>query len=109
MAAGFSVPISVGCSDRIGERYWPVAKHLFGDTLPLVNMKQRAHPKTQERRHTLARVGAYARRLTVCRARSERVKKIWGLGLQPHPELLPGAEGHDRPVPLWARRRPNPP
>ncbi len=81
MAAGFSVPISVGCSDRIGERYWPVAKHLFGDTLPLVNMKQRAHPKKQERRHTLARVGAYARRLTVCRARSERVKKIWGLGL----------------------------
>jgi hypothetical protein len=73
----------VGDGDLIGEGHAPVAKHLFSDTPRLVNMKQRIQHKTRERRHYLARVGGYARRLVVCRARSERVKKTGGLGVEP--------------------------
>jgi hypothetical protein len=69
--------------DPIGERHSAVAKHLFPDTPRLVNVKQRVQHKTHERRHNLAHVGAYARRLVVCRARSERVKKTGGLGVEP--------------------------
>ncbi len=76
--------------DPIGERHAPVAKHLFSDTPRPVNVKQRVQHKTHERRHTLARVGADARRLVVCSARSERVKKTGGLGVEP---LLAEMEG----------------
>ena len=69
--------------DPIGVVHSPVAKHLFPDTPRLVNVKQRVQHKTHERRHNLAHVGAYARRLVVCRARSERVKKTGGLGVEP--------------------------
>jgi hypothetical protein len=56
---------------------------LFSDTPRPVNVKQRVQHKTHERRHTLAGVGASARRLVVCSARSERVKKTGGLGVEP--------------------------
>ncbi len=75
--------------DPIGERHSPVAKHLFPDTPRLVNVKQRVQHKTHERRHTLARVGDCARRLVVCRARSERVKKTGGLGVEPLVRMEP--------------------
>src|SRR4051795_13215478 len=74
---------SRGLRDPIGVVHAPVAKHLFSDTPRRVDMKQRIQHKTRERRHYLARAGADAHRLAVCRTRSERVKKTGGLGVEP--------------------------